>query len=74
MTISQKEFEVRSNEERREGFRRWMQEPMTRALVSMIPPCEQIEVLLQAAFEAGHANGSVSATISFLDYVMKPSR
>lgn len=70
--ITEKEFEARSVEAKKEGFRRWMQEPMTKAMLSLMPPCEHMEVILQACWESGFAGGSVSTTISFLEHVMKP--
>lgn len=69
--ITKEQLQSRSDSAKREGFRRWMQEPMTRALISMIPPCEQLEVLLQAAYEAGFDSGAGETAISFLRDMMK---
>lgn len=69
--ITQKEFELKSEAAKKECFRRWMQEPMTRALVSMIPPCEQLEIILQAAFEEGFKAGSSTIAVSFIEAIMK---
>lgn len=69
--ITQKEMEAKSDHAKKEGFRRWMQEPMTRALVSMIPPCEQLEIILQAAYESGFQAGSDATAVSFLEAMMK---
>lgn len=69
--MTKQQMEQRSETDRKEGFRKWMQEPMTRALLSRIPPCEDLELLLQATFEDGFAKGSGSIAISFIDAVMK---
>lgn len=69
--MTKEQIQSRSDSAKREGFRRWMQEPMPRALISVIPPCEQLEVLLQAAYEAGFISGQGEIAVSFLEAMMK---
>lgn len=71
--IIKNQFEKTIDEARAEGFARWMKDPMARAMISTIPPCENLEVLLQGCFESGFANGSVSATIGLMDAMLTRS-
>lgn len=69
MNITKEQFEAKNDAAKKEAFRRFMQEPLTRALLSTIPPCEHLEALLEAAFHNGWGSGSVTATIGLLEAV-----
>jgi hypothetical protein len=71
MSITKEQFEAKQNSARKEGFRRFMQEPLTRALLSTIPPCDHLEAVLEAAYQHGWGSGSVSATIHLFEAVLK---
>lgn len=69
--MTKEQAESRQNADKKEGFRRFMQEPMARALISTLAPSENLEVLLEASFNSGFAAGSVSTTISLLEVLME---
>lgn len=71
MSITKQQFEQKQLDAKNQGFRKWMQEPMTRALMSTVPACENLEVLLQAAFESGFGSGSGATAVSFLEHMLK---
>ena len=57
-----------------ESFARFLEDPMTKLAVSMIPPADNPDVfkmLLQSAFEAGYSHGSGSVLSSFLEVMLK---
>ncbi len=72
MTVTKDQFLKMHNDDKKDGFIRWMQEPAAKALISTIHPSEHLVVLLQSAFESGFGSGSVSTTISFLTHVVGP--
>jgi len=74
MTLDQQKIEEKREVAKKEGFRRWMTEPMTRAMISTIPKCDNLEIILQAAYESGFGGGAVATTILFLEYATRPSR
>jgi len=57
MTITKDQFINQHNDDKKDGFTRWMQEPTTKALISTIAPSEHLEALLQSAFETGFGSG-----------------
>jgi hypothetical protein len=67
---TKEQHEARSLEEQKSAFKRWMSEPMTRALISQIPACENLELLLQATFEKGFSAGSGATAVSFIEAVL----
>lgn len=71
-----KEAESKAAIERskKEGFASFMAQPLSRAMISMLPPSEHIETILRAAFEAGHSTGSVLTTIELMKLMMPPER
>jgi hypothetical protein len=72
---TKEQFEKQQELAKRDGFAAWMNEPMTRTLVSMIPPGENPELLrmiLQAAFDNGFARGAGATAISFISSLMGP--
>lgn len=73
MTTKQ-QFDQQQDDHRKESFRKWMQEPMTRALLSTIPPCENLEVLLLAAHQHGFNAGAGATALSFLEAMLKGPR
>lgn len=75
---TQKEFEARTNGKRREAFDRWMDEPLTRMTVSMIPSSDRhrdaLITLLRSAFETGFNCGGAAFAIDVLDSVLRPRK
>lgn len=60
MIDSPAEMEARDKVAKRDGFAKWMDQPATRMMVSMIPASEKqevLETLLQEAFNAGYQSG-----------------
>lgn len=70
--ISEQEFTTKQDQSRKDGFNRWMSDPITKALISLIPPCDHLEVLLQASYEAGFNSGGATTAMQFISAVMKP--
>jgi hypothetical protein len=68
--MTKDEFEVKSSAEKQISFNRWMNEPMVRAMLSMLPPSEHLEVVLRSSFESGFSSGSVNAIISVLEHTV----
>lgn len=59
---------------RKEGFASFMDQPMVRGWLSLLPPSEHIELLLRAAYEAGHSAGTVLTTIEMMKMLMTDPR
>jgi hypothetical protein len=69
--MTKEEMMKRTKEAQRSGFNRWMNEPMTRAMISMMPPSEHLEMLLKAAFECGFGSGSIDTVINIMENMME---
>lgn len=64
-----KRMESKSNAMKEEGFKRWMDMPETRVLVSLIPPNEHadlVRTILQAAYNSGFATGQIGTIMEVL--------
>ena len=71
----QEEINLKSARDKKEGFANWMNNPMTKAMLSMLPPSEHLEVILQACFEQGHNAGITSVMLDIVEQmVKKPER
>lgn len=69
------QFEAKQETNRKIGFDKWLGEPSTRALLSMIPETENkdlVKLILQSAYDSGFGAGSVNATIDLMSLIMKP--
>jgi hypothetical protein len=66
----------RMDHEKGKSFDRWMASAATRALISIMPPSEHTEMILRAAFEAGHGAGQGAAIgevmTTIIDGMKKP--
>ena len=65
---------TKEQSQKKEAFARFMDQPSTRMMVSMIPPGEKQEVmgtLLQETFNAGWGGGAGNTAGSFLDAILK---
>lgn len=54
------EMEAKDKAAKKDGFAKWMDQPATRMMLSMIPASEKqevLETLLQEAFNAGYQAG-----------------
>lgn len=59
---------------RKDSFSKWMDQPATRMMLSMIPPSEKQEVLgtlLQETFNAGYNAGAGKTAGTFLEALLK---
>lgn len=68
-----KEFERKANADKRDCFERWLDDPMVRMGMSMIPAGERadaLRMLLQSAFEAGFGAGRGNAMGSMVESIM----
>ena len=73
MLKSPAEMEAREKAAKRDGFAKWMDQPATRMMLSMIPPSEKQEVLqtlLQETFNAGYQSGSGQMISSVFEAVI----
>ena len=64
--MNTKEAEAHLATAKKEGFERWMAEPLTRAMLSTIPAGDNpdmLKALLQAAFDTGVGTGSVATAL-----------
>lgn len=74
MTTNTAELEAKEKQDKKDGFAKWMDQPATRMMLSMIPPGEKQEVLgtlLQETYSAGYSNGAGRATVSFVEAIFK---
>jgi hypothetical protein len=69
--ITKEQYEAKADSDKKDQFRRFMQAPLTRAMMSTLPPSEHLEVLLQAAFDQGFGAGAVNATIGLMSALLK---
>lgn len=68
------EIEAKNKAEKRAGFDRFMDQPATRMMISMIPAGEHrevLETLLHEAFNNGYGCGGASTAGSFMDAILK---
>jgi len=68
--MSQAQFEARMSEGKKDGFRKWLDEPNVKALISISPPSEHLEMLLMLTYEAGFGVGAVISTIGLVAELM----
>lgn len=61
-----KETEAAQALAKKEGFARFMADPMAKALISTIPPCDHLEIVLRAAFDSGFSCGSVELIVHLI--------
>ena len=69
-----RETEARSKANQKAAFAKWMDQPATRMMMSMIPASDRpevLETLLQETFGAGFASGSGDTAVSFLETIFK---
>lgn len=73
--MNMKEIDERNKatieQSKKEGFASFMAQPMVRAMISMLPPSEHLEVILRSAYEAGHSAGAVTTTIELMKIIMR---
>jgi hypothetical protein len=69
--ISKEQFEAQAAVNKKEGFAKWKDEPMTRMVLSQLPPNESLNMVLRAAFEAGFNNGSGYGMLTVIQSIMK---
>lgn len=65
-----KNIEAKNTSMKKEAFKRWMNQPEVRVLISMIPEGEKpglVEMVLEAAHSAGWGGGSVASIIQVLN-------
>jgi hypothetical protein len=71
MQLDVKELEALMTQAKKDGFNRFMGQPMTRAMLAILPPSEHLEVILQACYDQGFDTGCVNNTIEMLKYLTK---
>lgn len=75
MSALTKELEIKHEAAKKTGFEKWLGEPSTRALISMIPEIENkdlVRLILQSAYDSGFGLGSVQATVDLMTLLTKP--
>jgi hypothetical protein len=68
------ELERRAESQKKEAFERWLDDPMVRMGMSMIPPGERAEglrMLLQSAFNTGFGAGSGLMLATMMEVIVK---
>ena len=68
------ELDRKAEVHKKEGFAKWMDEPMVRMGLSMIPKGDHedaLKMLLQSAFQAGFGAGSGNMLASVVESVLK---
>jgi hypothetical protein len=76
MTTSEEQTaarEAKSRQRKKDGFSRFMDQPATRMMVSMVPADEKqvLQTLLQETFNAGFSTGSGDALGDILEAMLK---
>lgn len=74
MTITNEQIKDRNKIEKKFGFEHWYENPMTKALISTLPPMENFDMfkaLLTACFECGFDMGKGVAMMDVITTVMK---
>lgn len=67
-------FEAAAATSKKKGFDKWLDEPMTRALVSMIPETENkdiVRAVLQAAYNCGFDTGAGVTAVNFFETMLR---
>ncbi len=72
--ITKEQREAKDNAVKKYGFDNFMREPLTGAMLSILPPSEHIEVLLRAAYESGYTNGSAQGMMQVFEAVLPELR
>lgn len=71
------ELKERYKMEKKIGFEHWFENPMTKALISTLPPMENFDMfkaLLTACFECGFDMGKGAAMMDLISAVMKKDK
>jgi isoleucyl-tRNA synthetase len=74
LMISNETVERLASKSRKEGFAKWLEEPLVKVLISQQPEGDrqdELRSLLQAAFDSGHASGQAVVLMSFLEEMIK---
>lgn len=74
---TKEDFIVKGERMSKETFQTWLRQPMTRALISVIPPMENQDMLvalLEAAFTTGFSAGEGHVMIEMISHTMKDKR
>lgn len=72
--MTRNEAEVQFEADKRLGFDKWMAQPATRLMLSMIPPSEKqeiLETLLRETFNAGFTQGCGSTMSAVIGSIIK---
>lgn len=69
--LSAQDIEAKQAVARKAAFHKWMDQPMTKALIGLIPAAENspLELLLQAAYDAGFGHGAGATAVEFLTVI-----
>ncbi len=73
MEIDQKALQQKLKQTQKEAFEQWLEQPMTRVGLSMIPSGEHrdtLRMLLASAFEQGFGSGSLACMMEILTRLM----
>jgi hypothetical protein len=68
--ITKEQMEAKDQAAKKVNFDRFMREPLTGAMLSIMPPSEHLEVLLRAAFESGFNAGNARGMINVFESIM----
>jgi hypothetical protein len=79
MSIETKSEELKRRDDaaKRRGFELWMENPMTKALISTLPPIENFDMfraLLQACYQTGYDMGVGTAMSQIVEAMLKGPR
>lgn len=72
--ITKEQIEAKDATAKKSGFDQFMRQPLTSAVLSIMPPSEHIEVLLRAAFDHGYMVGSAQGIVHALEAIMGPRK
>jgi hypothetical protein len=68
------ELNAKIKESQQRGFSEWLDQPLVKLSVSQVPEGnrrDEFRVLLQSAFDAGHAAGQACVLMSFIEEMVK---
>jgi len=73
MNASETKVEMKASVE--DGFRKWMEKPATKLMVSLIPPSENpdaMDTLLRSCYADAHGAGEGAVAIMMIEAMFKP--
>ena len=75
--INKQELDAKTVTGKKDGFAKFLEDPMVRMGMSMIPPGdkqEALSMLLQSAFNCGYDHGAAMVAVSMVEALLKDKK